>query len=50
MGDLGLISGSGRSQRGENGNPIQYSYLKNAMDRGFWWATVQGGRKEPDTT
>ena len=25
----------------ENGNPLQYSCLKNAMDRGAWWATVQ---------
>jgi len=25
----------------ENGNPIQYSCLKNAMDKGARWATVQ---------
>ena len=24
-----------------NGNPLQYSCLKNATDRGVWWATVQ---------
>ena len=24
----------------ENGNPLQYSYLENAMDRGAWQATV----------
>ena len=24
----------------ENGNPLQYSYLKNPMDRGAWQATV----------
>ena len=23
-----------------NGNPLQYSYLENPMDRGAWWATV----------
>ena len=23
-----------------NGNPLQYSCLKNSMDRGAWWATV----------
>ena len=23
-----------------NGNPLQYSYLGNPMDRGAWWATV----------
>ena len=22
------------------GNPLQYSYLENPMDRGAWWATV----------
>ena len=25
----------------KNGNPLQYSCLKNPMDRGAWWATVQ---------
>ena len=25
-----------------NGNPLQYSFLENSMDRGAWWATVQG--------
>ena len=33
-----------------NGNPLQYSCLGNPVDRGAWWATVQGGRKEWDTT
>ena len=37
--DLGLIPGSGRSGDG-NGYPLQYSCLKNSMDRGAWWATV----------
>ena len=36
-----LISGSGRSPGGGNGNPLQYSCLENSMDRGAWWATVQ---------
>ena len=27
------------------GNPPQYSFLENAMDRGVWWATVQGSQK-----
>ena len=31
----GLIPGSGRSPGGGNGNPLQYSYLKNSMDRGW---------------
>ena len=26
----------------EYGNPLQYSCLKNSMDRGAWWATVHG--------
>ena len=25
-----------------NGNPLWYSCLENPMDRGAWWATVQG--------
>ena len=33
-GDLGLIPGSGRSTGEGNGNPLQYSYLKNPMGRG----------------
>ena len=39
-GDAGLIPGSGRSLRERNGNPLQYSYLENFMDRGAWWATI----------
>ena len=37
---MGLIPGSGRSPGEENGNPLQYSCLENALDRGAWWATV----------
>ena len=25
-----------------NGNPLQYSYLENPMDRRPWWAAVHG--------
>ena len=32
--DAGSILGSGRSPGGGNGNPLQYSCLKNPMDRG----------------
>ena len=39
-GDVGSTPGSGRSSGEGNGNPLQYSCLKNAMDRGAWWATV----------
>ena len=33
-GDLGLIPGLGRSPGEGNGYPLQYSCLKNSMDRG----------------
>ena len=36
MGDLASIPGLGRSPGEENGNPLQYSYLENSMDRGAW--------------
>ena len=39
-GDLGLITGSGRSAGEGNGNPLQYSCLENHMDGGALWATV----------
>ena len=28
-----------------NGNPFQYSYLENSMDRGAWQVTVYGVTK-----
>ena len=43
--DSGLIPGSGRSPGGGNGNPLQYSYLENPMDRGAWWTRVHGVKK-----
>ena len=33
-----------------HGNPLQYSCLENSLDRGAWWVTVHGGRKESDMT
>ena len=30
---------------GGNGNPFEYSCLKNPVDRGAWWATVHGVAK-----
>ena len=44
LGDVGLILGSGRSPGEGNGNPLQYSGLKNPMDRGAWCA-VHGDAK-----
>ena len=41
-GDPGSIPGWERSPGEGNGNPLQYSCLENPMDRGAWWATVQG--------
>ena len=40
--DLGSIPGLGRSLRGGNGNPFQYSCLENPKDRGVWQAIVHG--------
>ena len=39
---MGSITGSGRSLEGGNGNPLQYSCLENAMDKGAWQAIVYG--------
>ena len=38
--DLGSISGSERSPKEGNGNPLQYSCLENSMVRGAWWVLV----------
>ena len=38
--DVDSIPGLGRSLGEENGNPLQYSFLENPVDRGAWWATV----------
>ena len=46
--DPSSIPGLGRAPRAGNGNPLQYSCLKNYMDRGVWWATVSVGHKESD--
>ena len=40
-GEAGFIPGSGGSPGGGNGNSLQYSCLKNSMDRGAWQAIVQ---------
>ena len=41
-GVMGLIPGSGRCPRVGNSNLLQYSCLENSLDRGVWWATVNG--------
>ena len=40
--DSSSIPGSGRFPGEGNGNPLQYSCLKNPMERGAWQATVHG--------
>ena len=49
-GDMHSVPGSGRSPGEGNGNPFQYSCLKNFMDKGAWGATVHGVTKESDMT
>ena len=39
-GDLGSISGSGRSPGEGNDNPLQYPCLENSMDGEAWQVTV----------
>ena len=43
--EVGSIPGSGKSPGGGISNPLQYSGLKNPMDRGAWQATVHGVAK-----
>ena len=49
-GAKGLLLGLGRFPGEGNGNPLQYSCLWNPMDRGDWWATVNGMVKQLDMT
>ena len=44
-GDMGSISGLGRSPGEGNVNLLQYSCLENSMDGGAWQATVHGVTK-----
>ena len=40
--DLGSIPGWERFSGREHGNPLQYSFLENPMNRGAWRVTVHG--------
>ena len=40
--DVGLMPELGRSPGVGDGNPLQYSFLENPMDRGALWAAVHG--------
>ena len=42
---VGLTPGWGRFPGVANGNPLQYSCLKNSIDRGGWWPIVHGTTK-----
>ena len=44
-GEVGSNPQLGRSPGEGNGNPLQYSFLGNPIDRGAWWATVHGVEK-----
>ena len=48
--DTGLMPNLGRSPEEGNGNPLQYPYLENSMDRAAWRAKVHGLTKESDMT
>ena len=43
---VGLIPGLGRSPGGGHGNPLQYCFLGNPMDRGAWLDTAHGVAKD----
>ena len=43
--DVGSVPGLQRSPGGGHGNPLQYSYLEDPIDRGVWWAIVHGVAK-----
>ena len=45
IGDVGLIPGLGRSPGEGHGNPFQYTYMENFMDRGAWPAIIHGVAK-----
>ena len=49
-GDLGLISGLGRSPRGGHGNPLKCSYLENPHEQRNLAGYSPWGHKESDTT
>ena len=44
-GEVDSIPGLGRSPAGGNGNPLQYSCLKNPMDKQACWAIVHGSQR-----
>ena len=49
-GDAGSILGSGKSPGGEHGNPLQYSWPENPMDKRSLVGYSPQGHKESDKT
>ena len=45
--DADLIPGLGRSPEEGNGNSLQYSCLRNPIDRGAWWAADMSEQPTP---
>ena len=43
--DACLICGLGRSSEKGNSKPLQYSCLKNSMERGTWWGYSPWGHR-----
>ena len=50
VGDVDSMPGLGKYPGEEIGNLLQYSCLRNPMDRGAWWSTVLGVAKESGMT
>ena len=48
VGDSASVPESGRSPGEGNGNPLQYSYLGNSMDRGAWQVQSMGLQRVGD--
>lgn len=48
-GDMDSIPGSGRLSRGGNGNPLQYSCLRNPKDRGAWFLGLHEHNRASNT-
>ena len=49
-GASGSVPGLGRCPGERNGNPLQYFFLGNPMNRGAYRATVHGVAKKSDMT
>ena len=47
--EAGVIPGSEKFPGEGNGNPLQYSYLGNSMEKGSWWAAVHGAAESGTT-